>query len=163
LRCPQIVQFEIRKLGQDIVFRHPGTEHFQHIFHPNTHVTNAGFPSALLGIDRNAIQDVHHKTIRPEVIVAKLSFGAAVSLFHLREGRLGDVAVHRGIQARKWPDKGQSFRPVTTPSAPGADFRLNRSRELFVMSGRAPRFLAWLLLTRRNPNVVISSPKPPLS
>ena len=55
-----IFEFEIRHLLNDLFGRKPICQEIQNVAHPNSHTTNAGTPTALLGVYGYAIHQFGH-------------------------------------------------------------------------------------------------------
>jgi hypothetical protein len=60
-----IVRFEIGQLFEDFFSGQTGSEQVQYIAHANPHPANTRTPAALLGIDGNALQNVHGNNMTP--------------------------------------------------------------------------------------------------
>ena len=50
-----VVDFQIREIGENFLVAHAFRKHFQNIRHPDAHPANAGGSSALLGVEGNAL------------------------------------------------------------------------------------------------------------
>ena len=64
---------QIGELGENIRIRHTRAKHLQNVLHTNPHPANAWLSTALRGIDRDTLAEVHGRTLFARSPFAKLS------------------------------------------------------------------------------------------
>lgn len=57
--CTEIIRFQVRHLLKNGGLGQTGIKKIKHVCDTDAHAANAGAPTALLRIDRNAFQNVH--------------------------------------------------------------------------------------------------------
>jgi hypothetical protein len=58
-----VLGLKVRKISQNCGFSLASGKKFEHIDHPNSHSTNAGSSSTLLGIEGNSIEMAHENKL----------------------------------------------------------------------------------------------------
>jgi hypothetical protein len=57
-----VFQFQVRKLGKDLLRRQPRGEQIEDVRHPNAETSHTWAPTVLLRIDRDALRHWRHAT-----------------------------------------------------------------------------------------------------
>jgi hypothetical protein len=57
--CANIFGFEVRKVAKNLFLRSSSGEHIEHILDPDSHSPYTWAATALVGIDRNALEFTH--------------------------------------------------------------------------------------------------------
>lgn len=57
--CPDIIRFQVRHFRKNGGLGQAGIKKIKHVRYTDAHAANAGAPTALLRVDRNAFQNVH--------------------------------------------------------------------------------------------------------
>jgi hypothetical protein len=54
-----VVRFKVGEVAQDVVLRGTAREAFEDVSHPNAHTPDARATAALVGLDRDALKELH--------------------------------------------------------------------------------------------------------